>query len=66
MKEAIDQYLFEISAKNFRGQTCGVHLYHPQRADFRDLLAGNVFHCKHARGGVVIDRLRNNYVIELA
>jgi len=39
MKEAIDQDLFEISAKNFRGQTCGVHLHHPQRADFRDLLA---------------------------
>src|SRR5436309_5361868 len=66
MKEAIDQDLFKISAKNFRGQTGGVHLHQAQRADFRDLLARNVFHCKYARGGVVVDRLRNDDVLELA
>ena len=66
MKESIDQHLFEISAKDFRGQSCGVHLHHAQRTDFRYLLAGNVIHCEDARGGVIVDWLRNNYVFELA
>src|SRR5882672_3112748 len=65
VKEAIDQDLFHIGAKQFVSQVgASFKLQQTQRAQVGNVLAGNVLHGQHARSSEVLNRHRNNQLVE--
>src|ERR1051325_8924327 len=65
MKEPVNQYLLQVSAKDLLRQMCAVYFNEAQGADFRYFPPGNVVHGEHARGRVIVDGFGNDYVFEL-
>src|SRR5690349_7354717 len=66
VEETVHQHLFQIGAKDLLRQGPRIQLHQTQRTDVGNLFAGNVIHREHPRRGVVLNRLRDNYVFEFA
>src|SRR5467141_2286812 len=55
MKDSIDQTLLEISTEQLFCKHGAIQINMGQRTQGSDLLAADVLHREHARGGVVLD-----------